>query len=96
MHTPHTQDEQTLQRLFALFADAVQALANRDPVNVPEIHAEGRAVMRDHDDAVIRANVHKNRLSAPRHDYPRDDPFDPPEEEFRDAEQGTEIRLSDE
>jgi hypothetical protein len=40
-------DEQTIQRLFALWADSAQALANNDPVNVAEVRAKSRAILRE-------------------------------------------------
>jgi hypothetical protein len=57
-------DLQTLQRLFALWADSAQALANGDTVNTAEVRAEARAMLRDFADAVIRAHAHKIRLEA--------------------------------
>jgi hypothetical protein len=33
------------QRLFALWADAVQAIANGDPIDTVEVHAEAAALI---------------------------------------------------
>jgi hypothetical protein len=57
-------DLQTLQRLFALWADSAQALANGDTVNTAEVRAKARAMLRDFADAVLRAIAHKNSLQG--------------------------------
>jgi hypothetical protein len=59
-----TLTSQTRQRLFALWANSVQALANGDPVNAARIHAEADAILRDAFDEVVRVHAHKIRLEA--------------------------------
>jgi hypothetical protein len=56
-------DQQTLQRLFALWADNAQALANGDPIH-SDVHTKGLAIVRNAFDEVARAHTHKARCES--------------------------------
>jgi hypothetical protein len=45
MMAPRTPTALLRQRLFSLWADAAQALANGDPINTADVHAEADAII---------------------------------------------------
>ena len=56
-------DEKTLRRLFVVWTNAALAKDSGHPANPIEVSAETKAIMRDHNNAVVRAHAHKVRLS---------------------------------
>jgi hypothetical protein len=60
----YTLDEKTLQRLYVVWANAAMAKLNGCPLNPVEVSAETKAIMRDHDNGVVRAYAHKLRAEG--------------------------------